>query len=504
MHRGEILAIIGPNGAGKTSLFNSLTGVYTPQRGSITVAAREGDEPTSVIYEHGLIVKKTRSRKTHVINHLGVARTFQNIRLFPALTALENVKVGVETRMKSGPVGAMLGLPRQRREEREATERSVELLRFVGLTHRVNELAGSLAYGEQRRLEIARALGTEPGVILLDEPAAGTNPVEKRELADLIRKINEVDGISVLLIEHDMKLVMSVAHRLVVLTSASRSPRARPSRSSATRPWWPPTSAPPTTTSRRRHRPSRRPVRPPGVSHEPARGRRHRGAVRRHPRPQGRLVRGNEGEVVALLGANGAGKTTTQKTVSGMMRPALGEIRFDGDRIDGLPAHHLIHRGICHVPEGRRVFPRMTVAENLDMGAFRFKRADPETLARVYELFPRLKERIAQNAGTLSGGEQQMLAIGRALMGKPRLLLLDEPSMGLAPLVVRQIFDIVREINSQGVTVLIVEQNAAQALALATRGYVLETGEIVLSGSGKELLADDRIRAAYLGEEIAT
>jgi branched-chain amino acid transport system ATP-binding protein len=212
----------------------------------------------------------------------------------------------------------------------------------------------------------------------------------------------------------------------------------------------------------------------------------------------------DEGEVVALLGANGAGKTTTQKTVSGMMRPTLGEIRFDGDRIDGLPAHELIHRGICHVPEGRRVFPRMTVAENLDMGAFRFKRADPEMLARVYELFPRLKERIAQLAGTLSGGEQQMLAIGRALMGKPRLLLLDEPSMGLAPLVVRQIFDIVREINAQGVTVLIVEQNAAQALGLASRGYVLETGEIVLSGSGKELLADDRVRAAYLGEEIAT
>jgi branched-chain amino acid transport system ATP-binding protein len=217
MHRGEILAIIGPNGAGKTSLFNSLTGVYTPQQGSITVAARTGDEPTSVIYQAGWLFKKTRSRKTHVINHLGVARTFQNIRLFPALTALENVKVGVETRMKSGPVAAMLGLPRQRREEREATRRAIELLGFVGLTHRANELAGSLAYGEQRRLEIARALGTDPGVILLDEPAAGTNPVEKRELADLIRKINEVDGISVLLIEHDMKLVMSIAHRLIVL-----------------------------------------------------------------------------------------------------------------------------------------------------------------------------------------------------------------------------------------------------------------------------------------------
>jgi len=209
-----------------------------------------------------------------------------------------------------------------------------------------------------------------------------------------------------------------------------------------------------------------------------------------------------EGEVVALLGANGAGKTTTQKTVSGMMRPSLGEIRFDGQRIDGIPAHDLISLGICHVPEGRRVFPLMSVAENLDMGAFRFKKADRAVLDRCYEYFPRLLERKNQYAGTLSGGEQQMLAIARALMGKPRLLLLDEPSMGLAPLIVRQIFDIVKEINATGVTVLIVEQNAAQALALANRGYVLETGEVVLSGTGKELLADDRIRAAYLGEEI--
>ncbi|HEV2888191.1 MAG TPA: ABC transporter ATP-binding protein [Jatrophihabitans sp.] len=210
-----------------------------------------------------------------------------------------------------------------------------------------------------------------------------------------------------------------------------------------------------------------------------------------------------EGEVVALLGANGAGKTTTQKTVSGMLQPALGQILFDGERIDGIPAHRLISMGICHVPEGRRVFPRMTVQENLEMGAFRFKRPDGQLLEHVLELFPRLRERIKQHAGTLSGGEQQMLAIGRALMGKPRLLLLDEPSMGLAPLIVKQIFDIVREINSSGVTVLIVEQNAAQALALANRGYVLETGELVLTGSGRELLADDRVRAAYLGEEIA-
>jgi branched-chain amino acid transport system ATP-binding protein len=210
-----------------------------------------------------------------------------------------------------------------------------------------------------------------------------------------------------------------------------------------------------------------------------------------------------EGEIVALLGANGAGKTTTQKTVSGMMRPVAGSISFEGRRIDGIPAHHLINLGICHVPEGRHVFPRMTVHENLEMGAFRFKTMDRDDYERVLELFPRLRERLKQEAGTLSGGEQQMLAIGRALMGKPRLLLLDEPSMGLAPLVVAQIFDIIREINEAGVTVLLVEQNAAQALALADRGYVLETGELVLTGSGRELLADERVRAAYLGEEIA-
>jgi branched-chain amino acid transport system ATP-binding protein len=211
-----------------------------------------------------------------------------------------------------------------------------------------------------------------------------------------------------------------------------------------------------------------------------------------------------EREIVALLGANGAGKTTTQKTVSGMLRPSSGSITYDGQRIDGIPPHHLIELGICHVPEGRHVFPRMTVEENLVMGAFRFRTPDKDLLAHVLDLFPRLKERFGQQGGTLSGGEQQMLAIARALMGKPRMLLLDEPSMGLAPLIVEQIFEIVRGINADGVSILLVEQNARQALTLADRGYVLETGEVVLSGTGRELLADDRIRAAYLGEELAS
>jgi branched-chain amino acid transport system ATP-binding protein len=217
MKRGEILAVIGPNGAGKTSLFNSLTGVYTPQEGRIEASARAGAPRVSVL-----------GKKTHVINHLGVARTYQNIRLFPALTALENVKIGIETRQKSGPLAAMLGMPWQRREERESTAAAMALLREVRLAARANELATSLAYGEQRRLEIARALGTNPGVLLLDEPAAGTNPAEKRDLAELIKRINTDRGTSVLLIEHDMKLVMSIADRIVVLNFGQKIAEGTP------------------------------------------------------------------------------------------------------------------------------------------------------------------------------------------------------------------------------------------------------------------------------------
>jgi branched-chain amino acid transport system ATP-binding protein len=212
----------------------------------------------------------------------------------------------------------------------------------------------------------------------------------------------------------------------------------------------------------------------------------------------------DEGEVVTLLGANGAGKTTTLRTVSGLLRPRSGEIFFEGERIDTVSAHLMVTLGIGHVPEGRRIFARMSVLENLTMGAYHRRRAEySEDIERVFNLFPVLRERQGQDGGTLSGGEQQMLAIGRALMGHPRLLLLDEPSMGLAPMIVTRIFDIIREINQQGTTVLLVEQNAAQALRLATRGYVLETGEIVMSDTASALLSNDRVRAAYLGEGAA-
>jgi branched-chain amino acid transport system ATP-binding protein len=210
----------------------------------------------------------------------------------------------------------------------------------------------------------------------------------------------------------------------------------------------------------------------------------------------------DRGEIVCLIGANGAGKTTTLRTVSGLLRPAEGAIFYDDQRIDLLPAHEIVGLGVAQSPEGRRIFPRMTVRENLDMGAFTRKDAEQrQDLERILEIFPILKERAHQAAGTLSGGEQQMLAIGRALMTKPKLLLLDEPSMGLAPIVVERIFQTIREISEQGVTILLVEQNAAQALGLANRGYVIETGRIVLEDEARALLANERVRKAYLGEE---
>ncbi|WAC55752.1 ABC transporter ATP-binding protein [Gordonia sp. SL306] len=209
------------------------------------------------------------------------------------------------------------------------------------------------------------------------------------------------------------------------------------------------------------------------------------------------------GELVTLLGANGAGKSTTMRGISGLNRLTEGDILFDGESIAGLAAHQRVKRGIIQVPEGRRIFPGMTVLENLDMGCygrkFTSKAAYQESLEHVFDLFPRLGERRKQFGGTMSGGEQQMLAIGRALMARPKLLLLDEPSMGLAPMVIQQIFRIIAQINSEGTTILLVEQNAQQALSRSTRGYILETGVITKEGAGKDLLVDDAVREAYLG-----
>ena len=217
---------------------------------------------------------------------------------------------------------------------------------------------------------------------------------------------------------------------------------------------------------------------------------------------QGVSLTVGRGEIVTLLGANGAGKTTTLKTVSGLLHPRRGKVHFEGTDITRTAAHELVRRGIGHAPEGRRIFARMTVLENLQMGAFtRNQKEIQPDIDRVFELFPRLRERVYQLGGTLSGGEQQMLAIGRALMSEPRVLLLDEPSLGLAPILVQQVFEQISIINQQGTTVLLVEQNALQALSIAHRGYVLQTGRVALSGAASDLIQNETVRKAYLGED---
>ena len=216
---------------------------------------------------------------------------------------------------------------------------------------------------------------------------------------------------------------------------------------------------------------------------------------------QGISLEVRHGEIVTLIGANGAGKTTTLKTISGLLHPRAGRVTFEGRDVSHVKAHELVRHGIGHAPEGRRIFSRLTVLENLQMGGFTRRPAEvAEDLERVFTLFPRLRERAHQNGGTLSGGEQQMLAIGRALMSRPRVLLLDEPSLGLSPILVQQIFSIIREINAQGTTILLVEQNALQALTVANRGYVLQTGHVVLAGAAQSLRQNEMVRKAYLGE----
>jgi branched-chain amino acid transport system ATP-binding protein len=217
---------------------------------------------------------------------------------------------------------------------------------------------------------------------------------------------------------------------------------------------------------------------------------------------QGITMEVRRGEVVTLIGSNGAGKTTTLKTISGLLHPREGNVFFEGADISRTAAHHLVKLGIGHAPEGRRIFSRLTVLENLQMGAFtRDQKGLGPDLDRVFHLFPRLKERIGQQGGTLSGGEQQMLAIGRALMSEPRLLLLDEPSLGLAPILIQQVFSTIKDINELGMTVVLVEQNASQALRIANRGYVLQTGTVGLSGDSASLIKDEHVRKLYLGEE---
>ena len=498
VEEGSIYGLIGPNGAGKTTLVNVVTGYVPFQSGRAWLGS---DELTGL--------------PAHRIASVGVARTFQNIRLFKDLSAQENVVVGMHARRRDDTLAQLATLPIFRRDQKARLEEAHRLMDSVGLTAKdiKGRAAGTLPYGDQRRLEIARALALKPRLLILDEPAAGMNPSEKHGMRELIESLNK-EGLTILLIDHDMRLVMGVCTRVAVLNFGKKIADSTPEEVSTdagvikaylgTGGEREVSSAPGASgvdesvevieagaTSGVAAEPANAilEVRDLSVSY---------GAVNA---VRGVSLRVGRGEVVALIGANGAGKSTILNTLSGLIRPDSGSAVFDGLDLTSASASAIVRRGLVQVPEGREILARQTVLENLELATWgrRDRTAVGKDIDAAMKRFPILGERRAMRAATLSGGEQQMLAIARGLLAKPRLLLLDEPSLGLAPQMVDEVFATIDEIHKDGTTILLVEQNALRALAIADRAYVIETGQILLSGSGEDLLHNPAVRRAYLG-----
>jgi ABC-type branched-subunit amino acid transport system ATPase component/ABC-type branched-subunit amino acid transport system permease subunit len=470
-----VTSLIGPNGAGKSTALNMLSGFYLPSAGSFAL----GDQALA-------------GKSALHIARLGVARTYQTSQLFDTLSVEDNVALA----LNRGRLGGLFGAARLRAPAKRARARA--LLAWSGYAGSPTVAAADLAHVDRRLVEIARALALDPEVLLLDEPAAGLSREDKTRLAGLLRRIADA-GIGVLIVEHDMTLVMGISDHIVVLDAGRHLAAGTPADIQANAA-----------------------VRQAYLGEAMSAGAEALSAPRADPGPEmlgvGALVAGygaepvlhgidlqvRRGEVVALLGANGAGKSTLMRALSGLHRPVAGGIHLDGQELSDAGPEAIVALGMVLVPEGRQVFPELSVLDNIRLGAFLQPDDRDARVESMLVRFPRLRERLHQRAGLLSGGEQQMLAIARALMSRPRILLLDEPSLGLAPRIIAELFDALDQLRREGMTLLLVDQMAGLALALADRAYVMESGRIVAQGTSADIAANGALADAYLGEQAAS
>lgn len=472
---GRITSLIGPNGAGKSTVINMLTGFYLPTQGVVKLA-------------NATVSGLTAWRSAR----LGVARTYQTSLLFGSLSVLDNIVLA----SNNGRLGSFFSSAGM--QDIALTNRSMALLNYCGFTGDMGQPAADLAHVDRRLVEIARALATDPDVLLLDEPAAGLSREDKDTLSALLKKIAQA-GVGVLVVEHDMKLVMHISDQIVVIDSGKRLAIGTPNE----------IQTHPEVIRAYLGQGEFQPICSPRVDHI----RTVTPTVQTQLLGVQNLTTGygaapvlkdvsfevRSGELVALLGANGAGKSTLMRTLAGLHRPVQANMHFDGVEIDHLNAEQIVSLGLILVPEGRQVFPELTVLDNIRLGAFRCPEDAGQRIEEMLERFPRLRERITQRAGLLSGGEQQMLAIARGLMAQPRLLLLDEPSLGLAPKIIEELFNVLNDLKGESLTILLVDQMASLALSLADRAYVIESGQIVAAGSSSEIASNPALTQAYLG-----
>jgi len=465
--KGELKSIIGPNGAGKTTFFNLLTGMFPPSEGQILFKGTDitGSTPEQVA-------------------GLGIGRSFQITSIFPELSVFDNVFIP-----------AMRYYPRD-----QARKKAMEILEDVSLADHAEIMAGNLSHGDKRHLDIAIALTCKAELLLLDEPTSGMPPEESARTTELILKLRNEHGYTIILIEHKMDIVLSISDAITVLNLGFKLAEGTPDEIKSNQEVQKAYLGGLDNSNLHPVAASRRPNAAKGKELLRLEGVNTFYGESHVLHDVSLTVR--EGEVVTLLGRNGAGKTTTLRTILGLTPPASGTINFNGGRVSGLSPQAIVNQGLSLVPAERRIFANLTLHENLELPFFTkgIPAAEKrDQINQVYQYFPALERRRHNKGNKLSGGEQEMVAIGRALMGRVRLVLLDEQSQGLAPIIVQDVAAIIREINKRGMTILLVEQNALLALDLADRVYVIDKGQIVYEGDAHTLLADRELSRQLLG-----